>query len=33
MPPATSTGTLSTMTRCAAMAMDWSPDEQKRFTV
>src|SRR5216683_2969262 len=32
-PPATITGTRSTMTRCAAMAMVCNPDEQKRFTV
>ena len=33
MPPATITGTASTITRCAAMAMACSPEEQKRFTV
>ncbi len=33
MPPPTITGTLSTITRCAAMAMACSPEEQKRFTV
>ena len=32
-PPATSTGTRSTSTRCAAMAIACRPDEQKRFTV
>ena len=32
-PPATSTGTLSTMTRCAAMAIVCRPGEQKRLTV
>ena len=32
-PPATITGTLSTITRCAAMAIVCMPDEQKRLTV
>ena len=32
-PPATTTGTRSTITRCAAMAMVCRPDEQKRLTV
>ena len=32
-PPATMTGTFSVMTRCAAMAMVCSPEEQKRLTV
>src|SRR6478752_8256943 len=32
-PPATITGTRSTITRCAAMAIVCNPDEQKRFTV
>ena len=32
-PPATMIGTLSTITRWAAIAMACSPDEQKRFTV
>jgi len=33
MPPATATGTRSTITRCAAMAMACKPEEQKRLTV
>ena len=32
-PPATITGTWSTMMRCAAIAMVCRPDEQKRLTV
>ena len=32
-PPATMTGTRSTITRWAAMAMACMPEEQKRFTV
>ena len=32
-PPATITGTRSTITRCAAMAMACRPEEQKRLTV
>src|ERR1051325_6590696 len=32
-PPATITGTRSTITRCAAMAMACSPEEQNRLTV
>ncbi len=30
-PPATITGTPSVITRCAAMAMDCSPEAQKRL--
>src|SRR2546422_3197058 len=32
-PPATMIGTLSTITRCAAIAIACRPDEQKRLTV
>jgi hypothetical protein len=32
-PPAIATGTRSTITRCAAMAMVCNPEEQKRLTV
>ena len=32
-PPATATGTRSTTTRWAAMAIAWRPEEQKRLTV